>query len=413
MRATAVVALALALPYTKASYGAFQQRNDAEPEVQLHNVQLQDCPLACDYATSDTSTWTTYHSFDELALCNDTVLFTFNVQISTVNPNIKACLTSRSGPQMQAGAFYGLLQNNVTSTPSPDIIHEFGGSTGKMVTSQDGFCGASPQNSTLEVETRWSGQGCASVDKVSAALLQLEEYFRSSASCGRDLMFARSSVDAVVGAFAGGDLLKSSVADLIDTHSKSIIEGTIPAQYVMQTTDTAPQNDNTTQAHFDTRLGFFADLTGNVSSVTDFLAKYINNVGKGVDLQGMEGEEVPVRTPVTILGSSVASNVTIVSRPLEPRALCQDTEVIKDDSCASLASRCGISGSDFTKYNSKRKDLCSTLKPKQYVCCNQGDLPDHTPQPGGDGTCFTYEVKAEDGKYILEITWACIILTLF
>ena len=105
---------------------------------------------------------------------------------------------------MQAGAFYGLIQNNVTSTPSPEMIPELVVSEGKMVTSQDGSCGASPQETTLAVETRWSGQGSASADKVSDAISQLQEYFRKSASCGRDLMFARSSVNVVVGAFAGG-----------------------------------------------------------------------------------------------------------------------------------------------------------------------------------------------------------------
>jgi hypothetical protein len=194
------------------------------------------------------------------------------------------------------------------------------------------------------------------------------------------------------------DVLKSSVADLIDAHSESILESTIPARYGMQTTGAATQNGSITPAQFDTRLGFFADLTGNVSSVQDFLANYINKVGEGIDLQDMEGGEAPFLTSVTILGSPVASNATISGRSLQPRALCRDIQVIKDDSCAALSSRCGISGSDFTKYNSKTSNLCATLKPKQYVCCTQGDLPDHTPQPSGDGTCFTYEVKADDGK---------------
>jgi hypothetical protein len=193
-------------------------------------------------------------------------------------------------------------------------------------------------------------------------------------------------------------MFKSSVADLIEAHAESIIQGTIPARYGMQTTGAAAQNGSTTQAQFDTRLGFFADLTGNVSSVQGFLADYINNFGEGVDLQDMEGGQAPVLTSVAILGSPVASNATTSGRSVQPRALCRDIQVIKDDSCASLASRCGISGSDFTKYNSKTSNMCATLKPKQYVCCSQGDLPDHTPQPSGDGTCFTYEVKADDGK---------------
>lgn len=398
MRAAAAIAFILAFHFTNLTYSLLHGRDDVDPDVQLHNVQLQNCPIACEYVTSDTSTWTTYHSFEELELCDDTVLFTFNVQSEVVNPHIKACLTSTSGPQMQAGAYYGLLQNNVTSEPTPEMVPELVMSKGKRVKSQDGFCGASTQDATMDVETRWTGQGSASTDKVSAALSQLEQHFRKSGSCGRHLMFVRASLHAVAAAFAGGDMVKSSVADVIGAHTESILGGTIPAQYAVQTVRGASKNGSTSQGQFDTRLGLFADLTGNVSSVQLFLADYINNMGEGVNIQDMEGGESPVKTSVTILGSTVASNATQSHRSLGARGLCRDIQVIKDDGCGSLASRCGISGFDFEKLNSKVENLCGTLKEKQYVCCTEGDLPDHTPQPNADGTCFTYEVKANDGE---------------
>jgi hypothetical protein len=237
-----------------------------------------------------------------------------------------------------------------------------------------------------------------------------------------------------VGAFAGGgkqnplrsacgtytdfvnqyiDILKSSVAELIDAHSESILEGTIPARYAVQTAGTPAQNGSTARAPFDTRLGFFADLTGNVSSVKGFLADYINKFSEGIDLQDMEGGAVPVLTSITILGSPVASNVTTSGRSVQPRALCRDIQVIKDNSCAALASRCGISGFDFTKFNSKTSNLCATLKPKQYVCCSSGDLPDHTLQPTADGTCSTYEIKADDGKRNPQQLVLSMVLTIF
>jgi hypothetical protein len=173
------------------------------------------------------------------------------------------------------------------------------------------------------------------------------------------------------------------------------------------------QNGSSDQAQFDTRLGFFADLTGNVTSVRDFLASYINKLGEGIDLQDMEGGDAPVLTSITILGSPVASNNTKSDRSVLPRAFCRDMQVIKDDSCGSLASRCGISGSDLNKYNSKTANLCSTLKPPQYVCCSEGELPDHTPQRSADGTCFTYEIKADDGKWLLGRLIMPMILTPF
>jgi hypothetical protein len=200
------------------------------------------------------------------------------------------------------------------------------------------------------------------------------------------------------------DILKSSVADLIDARSEFIVQGTVPARYGMQTTGATMQNGSTTQDQFDTRLGLFADFTGNVSSVQDFMVAYINNVGEGIDLQDMEGGEAPVLTSVTILGSPIVSNTTSSSRSLQPRASCRDIQVLKDDSCASLASRCGISGSDFTKYNSKTSNMCVTLKPKQYVCCSQGDLPNHTPQPNADGMCLTRRLSSQQVFRMLNVS---------
>lgn len=80
---------------------------------------------------------------------------------------------------------------------------------------------------------------------------------------------------------------------------------------------------------------------------------------------------------------------------LHARAKCSTVQVIENDSCAALATRCGISGSDFAKY-SDDDDLCSTLKPGQHVCCSKGDLPGFRPRPNEDGSCFAYYVSKDD-----------------
>jgi hypothetical protein len=137
-------------PHLWLAYG----RDDVDLDVQLHTVQIQNCPIACEYVTSDTSTWTTYHSFKELEFCDNTVLFTFNIQSGDVNPHIKACLTSTSGPQMQAGAYYSLLQNTVTCEQTPEMVPKLVMYKGKKVKLRDGSCGASPQDTTMAVKTR-------------------------------------------------------------------------------------------------------------------------------------------------------------------------------------------------------------------------------------------------------------------
>lgn len=128
-------------------------QDDIVSRAVLYEAQVETCPIACEYAGPDPAAWTTYHSFDELALCNDTVLFTFDVFSAISTPRIKTCLTTTKGPQMQAGAFYGLINNNVTNFPSPEIVTEMLQSEG-VITSLDDSCGGSLQNSSISIQRR-------------------------------------------------------------------------------------------------------------------------------------------------------------------------------------------------------------------------------------------------------------------
>lgn len=80
---------------------------------------------------------------------------------------------------------------------------------------------------------------------------------------------------------------------------------------------------------------------------------------------------------------------------LATRGDCRTITVNSGDSCGSLASRCGISAANFNKYNSA-DNLCSTLTPKERVCCSAGSLPDITPKPQSDGTCATHTIQTND-----------------
>ncbi|KAJ4197154.1 hypothetical protein NW767_009046 [Fusarium falciforme] len=80
---------------------------------------------------------------------------------------------------------------------------------------------------------------------------------------------------------------------------------------------------------------------------------------------------------------------------LHVRAECKTIQVNSGDSCAKLATRCGISASDFTKYNPGSK-FCAELMPKQHVCCSKGDLPDLRPPKNSDGSCHAYKVQENE-----------------
>ncbi|KAL7944577.1 glycoside hydrolase family 18 protein [Trichoderma barbatum] len=65
------------------------------------------------------------------------------------------------------------------------------------------------------------------------------------------------------------------------------------------------------------------------------------------------------------------------------------------DTCAALASECGITAAQFTQYNPS-STLCSKLTPGQHVCCSSGTLPDFKPKPDNKGNCYAYYVKTGD-----------------
>jgi hypothetical protein len=74
---------------------------------------------------------------------------------------------------------------------------------------------------------------------------------------------------------------------------------------------------------------------------------------------------------------------------------CKTKEVSSGDSCASLASKCGISAADFMRVNTK-SNLCSNLGEGQKVCCSSGKMPNLKPTQDANGNCAVYTTKHDD-----------------
>ncbi|KAK2771652.1 hypothetical protein FQN53_004945 [Emmonsiellopsis sp. PD_33] len=79
---------------------------------------------------------------------------------------------------------------------------------------------------------------------------------------------------------------------------------------------------------------------------------------------------------------------------------CKTIKVVSGDSCASLATKCGLSPQDFTEVNPD-SELCSALAVGQPVCCSRGELPDLRPKPNPDGSCATYTTIADDSCSVI------------
>lgn len=365
----------------------------------LHNAQLQSCPQSCEFTGPDPADWTSYHDPADLAFCQQIVLFTLNVQNPISDPEthvlIKACSAEKGGPRITTGEFISLYSDALGTSKIAAVEARKSVSAARNLTA-DSSCGAVSKSITGSLHTAWSGSPVGQAHRISAAAAELARYFRESAGCGTTIMFAYAG-DAVLGTYAGGDLVKSSAANLIDK-AKAQLKSSLPGQLSLQM---CPTGHNA----IGWRFGFFADLRGDMAAVQTALRTWANGgCLQEADFASSSGHTTNLDVDVSILKSpfndvSVKPNATLPK--LRARADCRVIQVVSGDGCASLATKCGISGNDFMKYNSYNSNLCSALKVKQYVCCSSGTLPDMRPKPNADGTCRAYTVQKDDGCWAI------------
>ncbi|KAI1177579.1 glycoside hydrolase family 18 protein [Nemania sp. FL0916] len=89
--------------------------------------------------------------------------------------------------------------------------------------------------------------------------------------------------------------------------------------------------------------------------------------------------------------------------PANSDGTCKTKSVVSGDSCASMATKCGLKPADFTTLH-PASTFCSTLQVGQRVCCTRGKLPDIAPKPGSDGSCAAYAVQKGDGCSVIAIS---------
>lgn len=157
-------------------------------------------------------------------------------------------------------------------------------------------------------------------------------------------------------------------------------------------------------------LGIYVDTTGDLDAVKSALGGWNNATclgsGRG------ETETWPAVTIAMVSGKNISVGPSIESRastnkylakrrPQDDirnhfkRATCSYTQAVSGDGCYSVAERCAITQAELISYNNDA-NLCSDLQVGQYVCCSSGTLPDFTPQPNSDGTCYSYTVVSGD-----------------
>jgi hypothetical protein len=348
-----------------------------------YNGQYVDnCPSLCAEAGPSSGNWTNFHHLRNLESCDQTILFGLNVHNSVADPNsiltIRACVASQ-------GQTY-------EAAPSPDEPQQE--SPRNLVVA--GYCGAKAIKTTFTPHAGSSTLSKAASTAPEAAHVaeaagQLARFVDTSAACGTTILFAKYK-SAVVGLYSGAQITKHAARGFVD----SFAEKQTSALQICQPSGAA------------VTLGVISAGFVDMAAAQDAIKSWNDGLClNGTTTTTTVSIDVLVSTVDNSFNAATISHGNITARGesglLFSRAECKTQEVKAGDSCASLASRCGISGADLAKYN-PQKNLCSTLMPKQHVCCTAGTMPDFRPKPQPDGTCNTYKVNDGDICYDLAST---------
>lgn len=366
-------------------------------DLTTYQADQHDCPLACeDY--SNTHSWIPYFSVDRLQRCNEPMLLQFSVNQPLDDPASTVMIRSCSLAPTSTLAS-GADDNEPMENPKK-ASNLFGGGSLRLAPA----CARTGRNVWGKLEVASSNDGTADADEVVSLLRGMKDFFKDPENCDESFIFARHK-QTVAGIYLGSNLGKDTVESAIEALAARL-----------ETTEFVP---NHTVAHLcnegrqpDRIFGISINTAGDMASVQKTArgwsegncvsnkhvrpAGYLDDVGI-FEIGGTNS------TMKTSHSSSLASrwaagsiSRSLSSKSLVKRALCRTIEVVKDDTCAALATRCGISGADFTKYNPS-SDFCSTLQPGDQACCSAGDpWKPERPKPNSDGTCATHLIQNGD-----------------
>ncbi|OTA07931.1 GH18, chitinase CHI18-8 [Trichoderma parareesei] len=343
----------------------------------------EDCPSLCNDAGPDPSNWTHIHHLRELKTCHLPIIFDVNVQALVDDPQtiltIRACVST------------GQETYNTKSLPP---LQDDGSrvSHGNLTISNN--CGGKTIKSSVtpgvdgSVSHPGSGAKPNATD-VLTATRHLTLFLQKGSQCGTTIMFAKSN-SAVVGLYSGAEVAQTSVSAMLSTFRDRVQPG-----------GTAFQVCKTGKAAltFGVYAASFPDLgvaQAAVKGWTNGLCLNGSTPSAALDMDVLVSVISKNTTATPLHGNSTLGAKG--PRSLQARADCKTQQVKSGDGCADLATRCGISSANLTKFN-PQANFCSTLKPNQYYCCTAGTLPDMRPKPNPDGSCQSYKVAAGDGCF--------------
>ncbi|KAJ2984421.1 hypothetical protein NUW58_g6066 [Xylaria curta] len=343
---------------------------------------IDDCPSSCIQAGPSPGNWSLYHNLDQLSNCPETLFF----DISLLDPVDDSASFHRLYTCSVGGGDWTYQPTPSRLVPAVETKEKY----------ELGWW-------TYDPDLISSTKGKASVAGIVALSREMRRYLTNGhAAIDRpQILFARIG-NVVMGLYIGKELQnqgtgKAALGALERSLSSKF--GTPTAVAGASSADGIAMQLCSPDSDADHIFGVVATTNGTFTTVQNSLLA-LSKAGCLSQFQGSVDVTASayIITPQVLSNSdsAVRNNTTnpdrkALSYQLLPRADCKTIQVIAGDSCGSLATKCGISGSDFIKYN-PGANLCSTLVPYQYVCCSIGTLPDFSPKPNPDGSCATHTV---------------------
>ncbi|BCS17278.1 uncharacterized protein APUU_10106S [Aspergillus puulaauensis] len=353
--ATALSAAGIALlsRIPGASAAKDYSRNSASPSYRGTDV----CPERCLTSGPSTGNWSAHPSLDKIAKCQDTMFYSFSlydpVDEAGLNHRVYAC--SSSGPDFNVLPADPAVRTASAAAQSVDVKLEMGWF-------KEGF--------------RLAKAGIRSIVK------QLRAYVQGGHgnADGKLFMLYGKSGLATVGLYIGPGLLNQGLAqEALRIFQDNLLSISVAAPSMVIGGTFAPLQDAIKSWANGTCLEFAGSTT------------FAGTVELSAPLQQN-------RTAVAVSrhrhGQSHHQSNSARGR-LHRRAECTTVQAVFGDDCDSLAAKCGISYAEFVEINDK-EGFCINLKPKQHACCDEDDLPDFSPSPNEDGSCFSYPVTGDD-----------------
>eukprot|EP01133_Synstelium_polycarpum_P008938 gene8938-10481_t len=84
--------------------------------------------------------------------------------------------------------------------------------------------------------------------------------------------------------------------------------------------------------------------------------------------------------------------------PKNSDGTCATVTVKKNEGCWDASKRCKVVSTfpQFQKFEGNDDQTCNNLAEGQELCCGYGNLPDLSPKPSSNGSCYSYRVQKDD-----------------